>query len=373
MPIVAAVVTVARVVLPEGRSEQPERFDVAGALLATTGLVGLVYGLVQAAEAGWTSVPALPVLVVAALLLAAFARLQAVRPHALVPIRLLRNRMVVGGDAVGLVLGAAIYALFYFLSLFMGGTLGYGPIATGLAFIPMTIAIAIASASAGALLSRIGARPLLITSALLTTIALAGLSRIGPDSSYVGTLLPSFVLAGVGLGLVFVALATAAVGSAHDRDSGIASALFSAGQQIGGALGLAVLTAVSTARTTSLTPPGSGTPTPETITQGWSLGFIVSAGIMLASLLIIATMIKPGRAEVEECEPDDVPSRVRDGPRGPCVSTGGPGRRNLRMTLAAGQGEQDGQRDGGEGAEYGDPGEPGGADRSGQRGDREPR
>jgi predicted MFS family arabinose efflux permease len=285
-------VSAARVVLPEGRSEHTARFDVAGAVLATTGLVGLVYGLVTAAESRWRSLPAL---LVAAVLLAVFARLQVVRPHALIPIRLLRNRTVLDGDVVGLLLGAAIYALFYFLSLFMGAVLGYGPIATGLAFIPMTIGIAAASAIAGSLLPRIGVRAILVTSALLTTLALVALSRISPDSSYPGTLLPALVLAGVGLGLAFVALTTAAVGSAPDHDSGIAAALFSAGQQIGGALGLAVLTAVSIARTTSLTAPGSTTPALDAVTQGWSLGFIVAAGFMLTGLLITVMMIRPNR------------------------------------------------------------------------------
>jgi len=291
VPIAAIAVAGARVVLPDSPPEQTERFDLAGGVLATAGLAGLVYGLVQAAESGWTSVPALLVLVMSVLALLAFARVQAVRPHALVPLRLIRNPTVLGGNLVGLILGAAIYALFYFLSLFMGGTLGYGPVAVGLAFLPMTAAIAVASTAAGKLLARTGARSLLVASALLVTAALASLSRIAPDSTYLSTLLPAFVLAGCGLGLAFVALTTAAVGSATPGDSGVAAALFNAGQQVGGAIGLAVLTAVSTARTASLTPEDAG-PSRSAITQGWSLGFLVSAGIMSAGLLITLVMIK---------------------------------------------------------------------------------
>lgn len=291
VPIAAIAVAGARVVLPDSPPEQTERFDLAGGVLATAGLAGLVYGLVQAAESGWTSVPALLVLVLSVLALLAFARVQAVRPHALVPLRLIRNPTVLGGNLVGLILGAAIYALFYFLSLFMGGTLGYGPVAVGLAFLPMTAAIAVASTAAGKLLARTGARSLLVASALLVTAALASLSRIAPDSTYLSTLLPAFVLAGCGLGLAFVALTTAAVGSATPGDSGVAAALFNAGQQVGGAIGLAVLTAVSTARTASLTPEDAG-PSRSAITQGWSLGFLVSAGIMSAGLLITLVMIK---------------------------------------------------------------------------------
>lgn len=155
----------------------------------------------------------------------------------------------------------------------------------------MTAAIAIASTAAGKLLARTGARPLLVASALLVTVALASLARIAPDNTYLSTLLPAFVLAGCGLGLAFVALTTAAVGSAAPRDSGVAAALFNAGQQVGGAIGLAVLTAVSTARTASLTREAAD-PDPSAITQGWSLGFLVSAAIMLAGLLITLVMIR---------------------------------------------------------------------------------
>ncbi|MBP2371241.1 MFS transporter [Pseudonocardia parietis] len=294
VPIAAIAVVSARVVLPDSSPEQTERFDLAGGVLATAGLAGLVYGLVQAAESGWTSVPALLVLVLSVLALLAFARVQAVRPHALVPLPLIRNPTVLGGNLVGLILGAAIYALFYFLSLFMGGTLGYEPVAVGLAFLPMTAAIAVASTAAGKLLARTGARSLLVASALLVTAALASLSRIAPDSTYLSTLLPAAVLAGSGLGLAFVALTTTAIGSATPRDSGVAAALFNAGQQVGGAIGLAVLTAVSTARTASLTPEDAG-PSRNAITQGWSLGFLVSAGIMSTGLLITLVMIKDRR------------------------------------------------------------------------------
>jgi EmrB/QacA subfamily drug resistance transporter len=293
VPIVALSVPVALAVLPESRTEQPERFDVAGALLATTGLLCLVYGLVRAADPDATSPPAPPVLVTAAVLLLGFARLQAVRPHALVPTRLLRRRGVSGGNLVGLALGAAIYALFYVLSIFLGRTLGYGAVTIGLAFLPMAGAIAVASALAGTLLARSGVRVLLVTSVLLIAVALANLTRIRPDSDYLTTLLPSLVLAGCGLGLAFVGLTTAAVGAAPRRDSGVAAALFTTGQQIGGALGLAVLTVVSTTRTRGLTAPGSTVPDAEAITRGWSLGFGVSTGIMLAALPIVLAMIGP--------------------------------------------------------------------------------
>ena len=294
VPIAVLAALCAWFVLPTDHVEQGQRFDLTGALLATAGLTALVYGLVETAEGGPASSSDLPALAAAPLLLLVFARLQAIRAHALIPARLLRNQTVLGGNLVGLILGAAIYALFYFLSLFMGDTLGYGPVETGLAFLPMTLAIAGGSALAGRLLGRTGARALLIASAVLVTMALASLSRIAPDSTYPAILLPGLLLAGLGLGLAFVALTAAAVGSAPTVDSGIAAALFNAAQQVGGALGLAVLTAASTARTRSLAPP-TGALTPQAITQGWSLGFLLAAAIMLVGLVIIMTMIRTAR------------------------------------------------------------------------------
>jgi EmrB/QacA subfamily drug resistance transporter len=301
VPIVAVAVLCARLVLPESRAERSARFDVAGAVLVTGGLAGLVYGLVHAAEVGWGAPQALLVLVVSAVLLLAFARLQAVRTHALVPTRLLRDPTVLGGDLVGLILGAAIYGLFYVLSLFLGGTLGYGAIAVGAAFLPMAAAIAVASAIAGRVLGRVGARRLLIASALLTAAALGSLVRIAPESTYVAVVLPAFVLAGLGLGLAFVALTTAAVGSAPASDSGIAAALFTTGQQVGGAVGLAVLTAVATTRTSNAL--AAGVPEAEAVTMGWSLSFVVCVGLVLAGLLITLTMIRPAPSQ-----PHDEPS-----------------------------------------------------------------
>ncbi|MHA6781843.1 MFS transporter [Pseudonocardia saturnea] len=289
VPMAALAAIAGRRVLPEGHSDTRTGFDIVGAVLGTGGLGGLIYGLVAAAESGWA--PALPVLAGSVVLLVAFARLQLVRQYPLLPLRLLRNRTVLGADLVGFVLGAAVYAVFFFVSLFLGGILGFGPIATGLAFLPMAVAIAIASAAAGRLIARTGARPLLIVSALLVTLALAGLSRIDPGSRYVTTLLSALLVAGLGLGVAFVALTTLAVGAAPESDSGVAAGLFNTAQQLGGAVGLAVLTAVSTARTRDLTALGHS-PSAAAVTEGWSAGFLVAAAMMLLGLLVTVVMIR---------------------------------------------------------------------------------
>lgn len=294
VPVAAAAAASARALLPESRDEQATPFDVAGALLGTAGLAGLVLGLVQATESGWASPAALPVLAGAAALLLGLARLEATRVHALVPIRLLRDPTVLGGNLIGLLLGAAIHALFYFLSLFMAGPLGYGPLLTGLAFLPLTVAITLGSGIAGNVIGRTGTRPLLVVSTALIALALASLIRISPHSTYLPTLLPAFLLAGLGVGLAFVGLTTAAVGSAPAADSGIAAAVFTTAQQVGGVCGLAVLTSVTAAHTRDRTPSGADA-TAEAVTGGWALGFGVAATAMAAALLITLTVIPAQR------------------------------------------------------------------------------
>lgn len=291
LPITAIVVPAAGRLLPAGGADRTGRFDLAGAVLVTLGLGGVVYSLVQSAATGWTARYTWLVALVAVVLLAAFALLQA-RPGSLLPVRLLRDRTLLAGNGLGFVLCVAIYALFYFVSLFLGTVLGHGPVATGLAFLPMAVAVAAGSAAGGWALSRIGARAVLIVAFTSVALALALLARITPAAGYLDVVLPGSLLAGGGLGLAFVALVDAAVGVADPADSGIAAALFNAVQQVGGAVGLAVLTAVGTAVTTSArvgpdSPPGAA------LTRGWSVGFLVAAGIT-ASGVVIALAVRRG-------------------------------------------------------------------------------
>lgn len=298
VPIAVAAVLGARAFLPESKDENAQGFDVAGAVLGTGGLVALVFALVRASEVGWTSTQTVLVLSLAVVLLGAFAVLQSRREDSLLPTRVLRNRSVLGADLGALMVGAAIFAIFYFLSIFLGQVQLYDPIRIGFAFLPMTVLIGIAAGIASNLLGRVGPRPLLVGGTLLAASGLALLSRISPDSTYLGTLLPALALVALGMGLAFVALTSAAVAGVPDEDSGIASALLNAGQQIGGALGLAILTAVSTARTQSLfgeAPAQSGQPDPayvEALTSGWALGFLVAAGIMLLGTVLTGLMVK---------------------------------------------------------------------------------
>ncbi|MPQ99563.1 DHA2 family efflux MFS transporter permease subunit [Modestobacter sp. I12A-02628] len=306
VPIALVAVLGARAFVPESRDESAGRFDVAGAVTVTGGLVALVYGLVRGAELGWARTETYLAFAVAVVLLGSFAVIQARREHSLLPTRLLRNRSVLGADIASLTIGAAMFAIFFFLAIYMGGILGYGPIRTGLAFLPMTLLIGVGAAISSTLIGRVGPRPLLMGGTAVAAAGLALLTRIAPDSTYAGTLLPALSLVALGMGLAFVALTSAAVAGVPDEDSGIASAMLNAGQQVGGALGLAVLTAVSTARTNSMTPtvapqdPAFLQQVNEALTSGWALGFAVATAIMLLATVITGLMVRVSKEDAAD-------------------------------------------------------------------------
>lgn len=296
VPVAAAAAVCGRALLPADTRIRGRGLDLAGAVVGTGGLIALVYALVRTTELGWVSVPTIAVLLLAAGLLTAFGWLQHVRTDALLPTRLLHDRDVLGAGLVALAAGAAVYALFYFLSLFLGGPLGYSALRIGVAFLPLAFALAATAQLAGMMMKRVAPRSLVLAGTLAMAGGLALLGGIDPQTSYPAVILPALVCVGVGMGLAFVALTSVAVGGAAEDDSGTASGLFTAAQQIGGALGLAVLTALSTARTRGLTADGRDA-TPEAVTAGWSLGFLLAGGVMLLAAVTTATLIGTGHRD----------------------------------------------------------------------------
>lgn len=326
VPIAVLAVLGALRFLPESKDEQAQGFDVPGAVLVTGGLTALVFGLVKLNDPTLSTTTKTATFVLAVLLLAAFVVVQLRSRNPLVPFRLFRSRTLLGADIGALFVGAGIFALFFFVTLWMQVVNGYSPIEAGLAFLPMTVLIG-ASAGIGAkLLARTGPRPLLVTGMALAGSGLLTLGlRLEPDSSYVTVLLPSLALVAAGMGMTFVALTAAAVAGVGRSDAGIASALLNAGQQVGGALGLAILTAVSTARTDELFPGNaealggvqqafaSGSVTPEVLAvsarlndalvAGWSAGFLVAAGFLFtagAVMLALVSVSKEAAAKALE-------------------------------------------------------------------------
>jgi EmrB/QacA subfamily drug resistance transporter len=307
IPIAAVAVLGALKYVPESKDDRARGFDIPGALLVTSGLVALVYALVKGNDYGWGSVETVGTLVLAAVLLAGFVLVQQRSSEPLVDFRLFRSRTLLGADVGALFVGAGIFAIFFFLILWMQQVNGYSPIRSGLAFLPMTLCIGIAAGIGSNLLGKIGPRPLLITGPSVAAVGLVTLGlRLEPDSSYLGVVLPSLALVALGMGLTFVALTSAAVAGVPQEDAGVASALLNAGQQIGGALGLAILAAVSTARTDSLF---SGDPrSPEyvdALVEGWGAGFLVGAAFLAMAGLVAATLVRVSK--------EDAAAALKDG------------------------------------------------------------
>ncbi len=303
VPVAVLAVVGALRVVPESRDERAGGFDVPGALLVTGGLVALVYALVKGNDLGWASGATVGMLALSVVLLGLFVVVQRRAASPLVDFRLFRSRSVLGADLGALFIGAGIFAVFFFLVLWMQQVNGYTPIEAGFAFLPMTVFIAVGAGIASQLLGRIGPRPLLVAGPALAAAGMLVLAlRLDPTSSYVAIVLPSLVVVALGMGLTFVALTSAAVAGVPEEDAGVASALLNAGQQVGGALGLAILTAVSTARTEAVAPPGPPT-TPEFVSalvEGWGLGFVVAAAFLAAAGVIGGVLVRVSRADAAE-------------------------------------------------------------------------
>ncbi|HVE74963.1 MAG TPA: DHA2 family efflux MFS transporter permease subunit [Mycobacteriales bacterium] len=309
--------------VPESRDTKATGFDVPGAILATTGLMALVYGLVRGNALGWGSVQTVGTFVLAAVLLAAFVVVQKRARTPLVPFRLFSSRSLTGADSAALLVGAGIFGIFFFLTLWMQVINGYSPIKAGFAFLPMPFLIGAGAAVSAQLLGRTGPRPLLVSGLGTASLGLIHLSlRLEPHSSYLTVVLPSLALVAIGMGLAFVALTSAAVAGVPHEDAGIASALLNAGQQIGGALGLAILTAVSTSRTASVLGEGFSTqslrPAPgaapldagarerifDGLNTGWVGGFWVAAAFLAAGALVAFLFIRVSKEDAERALKD---------------------------------------------------------------------
>jgi EmrB/QacA subfamily drug resistance transporter len=254
VPIGILAIVAARAVLVETRVETEHRnLDVAGALTVTGGLVALVYGIVRTDVYAWTSVQTLAALALAVVLLGLFVLIEARLATApLMPLGVFRSRSVSGANVVMLCMGGAMFAMWFFLTLYMQNVLGYSPLAAGLAFVPQTVAIAIGAGISSRVLPRVGARSLLIVGPLVSAAGLAWLSRLSPTGTYLVDILGPGVLIAFGLGLSFMPVTFAATSGVARSDAGLASGLVNTTRQVGGSIGLAALATVAADHTRSL-------------------------------------------------------------------------------------------------------------------------
>jgi EmrB/QacA subfamily drug resistance transporter len=223
---------------------QPGRFDLAGALTSTAGMTALVYGLISAAQDGWSNLTTVGSFTAAAVLLAAFFRVETRIRQPITPLHLFADRNRAGSYAIMLALSAALVGMFFFLTLFVQDVLGYSPLRAGLSFLPVTAAIIVSSQFAARSLPRLGARRLMTTGALLAVAGLAWLTRVSVTSGYLDGILGPMLVFGLGMGLLFVPLTVVAVSGVPPDEAGAASSLLNVMQQVGGSLGLSILVTV---------------------------------------------------------------------------------------------------------------------------------
>ena len=324
VPIGLAAALLAPRVLPES-PRQRGRFDLPGAITGTGGLVALVYGLGNAATtpdgvSHWGDVKVVTSLAASVVLLAAFTVVEARSQHPLLPLRLLRDRNRTGANLIMVCAGAAIFGMFFFLTVFMQSVWGYSALKTGVAYLPLTAAILVSSGAAAQLVPRIGARPLLLAGTPAVAGGLYWLSRVSVHSSYAGAVLGPMLVIAAGLGLLFVPVTLVAMSRVADQESGVAASLRNTGQQIGGSIGLAVLGTVAwtvvansiqatTAHATTAAQAGHpARPSQAALTAiyhhalatGFSRAYLAAAGAMLLALLITIIAIRVRRADLGE-------------------------------------------------------------------------
>src|SRR6266568_877388 len=223
---------------------RPGRFDISGALTSTAGMVALVYGFIRAAQEGWSDPVTVAAFVAAVVLLSVFLLIETRTRQPITPLHLFRDRNRAGAYAIMLGVAAGLFGMFFFLTLFVQDVLGYSPLRAGLAFLPVSAAIIVTAQIAARALQKLGPKPLMATGATLATVGLAWLSRLTVTSGYLDGLLGPMLVFGLGLGFLFVPLTLTAVSGVSREETGAASSLLNAMQQVGGSLGLSILVTV---------------------------------------------------------------------------------------------------------------------------------
>ena len=285
-----------RLIRAERRTARLADFDVPGAVLVTAGMLLLVFALVKAPDQGWSSGRTIGELVGAVVVLAVFMVNELRSRNPLLPMTIFRVRGLAAADATQLIAFAGFASMFFFLTLYMQDVLGYSPVKTGLAYLPLCFAIGFAAGAAGQALSRVGTRPLIIVGAIITAGGVYWLSRIPVHGSFLTDLLPGMLVMSVGIGFMFVAVATAANAGVRPDQAGLAAALLNSAQQVGGALGLAVLSAIATARSNNLLAAHASVPVAQTAGFGRAL---FAGSIALAASAIIAVWVANTREQTE--------------------------------------------------------------------------
>jgi EmrB/QacA subfamily drug resistance transporter len=287
--------------IAETRADSEKRvFDVAGAVTITAALSILVYAVVDATSAGWGSSQTIGLIALSAVLLASFVAIELRTAKPLVPFSIFRIRTLTGANVVGLLVGASLFSMFFFISLYMQQVLGYSAIHAGLSYLPLALAIMASAGVASQLVTRFGYKPVLAIGLLFIVIGLTWFSRVSVGGSFTTDILGPSLFAAAGLGFAFVTTTIAAVSGVEESEAGLASGLINTSQQIGGALGLALLSTLATSRTEDVLSSGTSS-LANGLTEGFQSAFLGGAAIALLGFVLTLILIRgrDSRAHVE--------------------------------------------------------------------------
>jgi EmrB/QacA subfamily drug resistance transporter len=318
VPVAAIAMAFTPGLIPESRSESATRhFDAAGAVSITAGLSLLAYAFLDASSSGWGSTKIVSLLAGSVALIAIFVAIELRSKAPLVPFRIFRLRTLTGANVVGLLLGASLFSMFFFISLYMQQVLGYSAIHAGLSYLPLAVTIIVAAGLGGQLVTRFGFKPILASGMLFVAVGLLWFSQVSVGGGFLTDILGASLLAAVGLGFGFVTSTIAAVSGVEGREQGLASGLINTSQQIGGALGLAVLSTIATSRTDDVMATGGST-LPNALTEGFQSAFL--GGAVIALLGFVATLVlirtRDSKAHLEMANAEAEAGRTEAAPVG---------------------------------------------------------
>jgi EmrB/QacA subfamily drug resistance transporter len=298
VPIAVLAAFAATRVLGESKAGGNTKYDIPGALTSTAGLAALVYGFNKANTAGWASATTLSLLIGGVALLALFVLVELRASHPLLPMRVILDRNRGGSFLSSLLMGVGMFGVFVFLTYYMQQILGYSALKSGFAFLPFTGAVVLGAGVSTRFLPRVGPRALMFVGFVLATAGLVLFTRLGVDTAYLTHVVPAELVMAFGIGLFFVPLSSTALIGVANHDAGVASALVNTTQQIGGALGTAMLVTFATSATTNyFTSHLSPTASPHALAaqaavHGYTVAFAFSAAILATAAVVVGLLIK---------------------------------------------------------------------------------
>jgi EmrB/QacA subfamily drug resistance transporter len=311
VPIGIVAALLAPRLLVESRRESGARtFDVFGAVTVTAGLSLLVFALVDANRSGWGSSQTLGLLLLSFALIGTFVLVEQRSSAPLVPFRIFRLRTLTGANVTGLLVGASLFSMFFFISLYMQQVLGYDALKAGVSYLPLALAIIVSAGVASQLVTKLGFKPVLVTGLVLIALGLVWLAQVPVRGDYVFDLLGPMLLAATGLGFAFVPVTIAAVSGVSSDDSGLASGLINTSQQVGGALGLAILAAIANSRTSDVmsSAQGDSAALPRALTEGFQAAFLTGTAFAVLGIVAALTLIRSADSQrIVGAKPAELP------------------------------------------------------------------